>query len=162
MSRVHSVPALAIASLLAFEPAASAGEPTLSQLSWLAGCWTSVDGEPGTGEHWLPLAGESLLGVSRTVQDGKTAFYEFMRIERDAAGRITFFAQPRGAPPSAFPATRITDDAVTFENPAHDFPQRIGYRFAAPGTLHAYIQGEVGGQARREDFHYTRAPCAGE
>lgn len=137
-----------------------AAEVDLARLAWLAGCWSAVGGEPGSGEYWMPPAGGALLGMSRTVQGGRAVFHEFMRIAPDASGRIAFFAQPGGQPPAAFPATRVTADEVVFEAPAHDFPQRIGYRFEPPATLRAFIEGTIDGRQRREDFHFVRGDCA--
>jgi hypothetical protein len=82
----HVLPGVVVA--LAVVLPAGADEPQLAHLSWLAGCWHAVDGEPGTIEQWTPLAGGSLLGVSRTVAAGRTVMYEFMRIAPDAAGDI--------------------------------------------------------------------------
>ena len=100
-----------------------------------------------------------MLGLSRTVDGGATVMYEFMRIARDDSGRLSFFAQPRGVAPAGFPAIRTTPAEVVFENPAHDFPQRIVYRFEAPATLRAQIEGVIDGKTRREDFHFVRGSC---
>lgn len=43
--------------------------------------------------------------------------------------------------------------------PAHDFPQRIVYRFEAPATMRAHIEGVIDGKTRREDFHFVRGSC---
>lgn len=43
-----------------------------------------------------------------------------------------------------------------FENPAVDFPQRIGYRILEDGTLSAWIEGNTDGANRRHDFHFSR------
>ena len=144
---------------LATTLSAGAAEPQFEHLSWLAGCWKSPAGEPGTVEHWTPLAGGTMLGLSRTVDGGATVMYEFMRIARDDSGRLSFFAQPRGVAPAGFPAIRTTPAEVVFENPAHDFPQRIVYRFEAPATLRAQIEGVIDGKTRREDFHFVRGSC---
>ena len=47
--------------------ATSASEASLSQLSWLGGCWNLQGTETGSGEQWMPLAGGSMLGVSRVI-----------------------------------------------------------------------------------------------
>lgn len=138
---------------------AGAAEPQFEHLSWLAGCWKSPAGEPGTIEQWTPLAGGTMLGLSRTVDGGTTVTYEFMRIARGDAGRISFFAQPRGVAPTEFAAIRTTLTEVVFENAAHDFPQRIVYRFEAPATLRAHIEGTIDGKARREEFLFVRSSC---
>ena len=84
--------------------------------------------DAGSVEHWLAPAGASLLGVSRTVRQGRTVGYEFMRIAAGNDGRLAFHAQPSGKPPAAFPVLRQGEREVVFENLEHAFPPRILYR----------------------------------
>ena len=44
--------------------------------------------------------------------------------ERD--GRLAYTAHPAGQPTATF-LSRPSAGQVVFENPAHDFPQRVGY-----------------------------------
>jgi Domain of unknown function (DUF6265) len=53
------------------------------------------------------------------------------------------------------------DSVVIFENTAHDFPQRIGYRKAAGDSLVAWIEGTIEGRSQRVDFLYARVACPG-
>lgn len=48
---------LAVALLLLASLGATARAADISQSAWLGGCWKTETGEPGSGEHWLPLAG---------------------------------------------------------------------------------------------------------
>jgi len=43
-----------------------------------------------------------------------------------------------------------------FENPQHDFPQRISYKLNPDGTLLAAIDGTKAGKIRRVEFPYKR------
>lgn len=115
--------AVAILALAAAVPTqASAGN-----LTWLSGRWCGGAGSERVEEIWLEPNGEHLLGVSRTTKDGQLASFEFLRI--GPGDRVpTYFAQPGGRPPTAFAHTDGGDAWVRFENPAHDFPQRIEYR----------------------------------
>ena len=158
MNMLHQVLSGAVVVFVVALPV-RADEPSLAHLSWLAGCWHAADGEPGTVEQWTPLAGESMLGVSRTVVAGRTVMYEFMRIAPDVAGRVKFFAQPRGVAPTGFPAVSTSLTEVVFENKAHDFPQRVVYRFEAPATLRAHIAGVADGNTHRIDYHFVRGSC---
>lgn len=163
MRRHAHRPALVLAAssvLLAGAPA-QAADADLQQLAWLSGCWRSDDAEAGSVEQWLPLAGASLLGMSRTVRQGRMVAFEFMRIAADPAGTLTFFAQPSGKPATAFPMRSLGDGEVVFEDLAHDFPQRVSYRFVPPARLLASIEGLRGGVLRRIDFPMTRSSCGG-
>ena len=46
---------------------------------------------------------------------------------------------------------------AVFENPAHDFPQRILYWLDGAGALHARIEGPQDGKAVGEEWVWTRA-----
>lgn len=134
-------------------------EASLSQLAWLSGCWSAEGSEAGSGEQWMPLAGASLLGMSRTVRKGKTVAYEFMRITRDSDGNLAFFAQPSGQPPARFPVRSMSDTEVIFENLDHDFPQQVIYRLAAPAQLRASIEGVRNGTVETIEFRMVRVSC---
>ena len=132
----------------------------IARLQWLAGCWASERGEPGSGEQWTAPAGGTMLGTSRTIKGGRTIEYEFVVIRADDDGALAYVAHPSGQPMAAFALARLADREVTFENAAHDFPQRVGYRLDASGkTLLAWIEGTRDGRARRVEFPLVRTPC---
>lgn len=132
----------------------------IARLQWLAGCWASERGEPGSGEQWTAPAGGTMLGTSRTIKGGRTIEYEFVVIREDTEHTLAYVAHPSGQAMTAFALARLADREVTFENPAHDFPQRIGYRLDATGkTLLAWIEGTRDGRARRVEFPLVRTPC---
>ena len=95
---------LLLVALMSFFAAPTQAQPEheLQKLAWLAGCWAPDGAEPGSVEHWLPLAGDTLLGLSRTVKRGRTTGHEFMQIRRNAAGRIEFIATVGEQKPVAF------------------------------------------------------------
>jgi hypothetical protein len=132
----------------------------LASLSWLAGCWASETAEAGSGEQWMPLAGGTMLGVGRTVKNGRTAEYEFLQIRHNAEGKLVYIAKPSGQTEATFTAIQLSDNAVTFENLQHDFPQRIIYRRLADGKLAARIEGLRGGSVRGIDFPMISVSCS--
>lgn len=146
--------------LLLWMGTAGAAGPSVDRLGWLAGCWSIERGEPGSGEQWMVPAGGALLGMSRTVRDGRTVSFEFMRIASNADGTLAFFAQPSGKPAATFALASQSDTSVVFESPRPEFPQRIVYRLEAAGRLNASIEGTRDGVARRIDYPMLRADCA--
>lgn len=133
----------------------------LDQLAWLAGCWSAVGDEAGSGEQWTSPAGGAMLGMSRTIKNGALKTYEFMRIGGAGDGKATFYAQPAGQPAASFSAIKLDATEVVFENLQHDFPQRVIYRYEAPAKLHAAIEGTRNGAVKRIEFPLVRAACAG-
>ncbi|MGI9199880.1 MAG: DUF6265 family protein [Woeseiaceae bacterium] len=129
------------------------------QLHWLSGCWASAGGEAGSGEQWMRPAGGVMLGMNRLVHDGQTVAYEFLRIFENASGSLTYLAAPSGQKSNAFDLVSISATEVVFEDPDHDFPQRIMYRLDDPDNLLARIEGLSKGVPRSVDFPMTRATC---
>ncbi|HSK81340.1 MAG TPA: DUF6265 family protein [Thermoanaerobaculia bacterium] len=145
--------------LIGVAAASPAKAASVSELFWLAGCWASEGAEPGSGEQWMAPAGGTLLGMSRTVKSGKTVAHEFMQIREIAPGRLAFIANPSGQAEASFPMVRLTAAEVVFENPEHDFPQRILYRLEENGLLRGRIEGLSKGQQKGVDFPMRRVPC---
>ena len=156
---MKTLAALLTMSCLGFGASVRADDAQLEQLAWLAGCWSAEGGEPGTVEHWLPLAGGTLIGVSRTVKGGKTIAHEFMQVRRSDAGQIVFIALPSGQSETTFVLKSLDTGSVTFENPAHDFPQRVIYRRTSPDRIVGRIDGVRGGNLQGIDFPLRRIAC---
>ena len=125
-----------------------------SELPWLVGYWLDCDGK-AVSESWMDAGSDTLLGAGLTRGRSRTAF-DFMRIAQAPDGRLTFFAQPQGAAPTPFPMKSQDRAGVVFENPQHDFPQRVIYRREGD-TLHARIEGVDKGQPASADWTYKAA-----
>lgn len=126
----------------------------IGDLAWLAGAWVGTRGAQGAvsiEERWSPPLGGAMLATSRTVSRGAMSAFEFLRIvERDAG--LVYIAQPNGAAPTEFTLVELGANRAVFENPRHDFPQRIVYERAANGDLSASIGHRKGGRPRRFQF----------
>lgn len=143
------------ALLVSMAMACLAGEArTDTDVGFMAGHWCGIDDGALVEEVWLPPQGGELHGLSRTVRDGRVVGFEFLRIApRD--GVPAYLAQPQGRPPTAFKRTASGANWVRFENPAHDFPQRIEYRREG-AALHAVVSGPGdGGKATAIRYDYT-------
>jgi hypothetical protein len=135
--------------------APAAEQQTVDDLAWLAGCWSMPRPDGLTEEHWMQPAGGTMFGMNRTVRAGRTVEFEFLQIAM-VDGRLALLARPSGQAPATFPIKSIAAHEVVFEDPDHDFPQRIIYRLGDDGSLHARVEGEVDGQVRGIDFPYRR------
>jgi hypothetical protein len=113
-------------------------DPKLEDLSWMAGHWTGSSDGWQIEEIWLAPGGGVMLGMHRDAK-GEKASFEFLRIAQTAEG-IVYLAQPGGRPPTPFKLTEATATRAVFENPKHDFPQRILYTLR-DGQLCARVEG---------------------
>ena len=130
-----------------------------TDLAWMAGCWQSLAGEPGSGEHWSPPAGGTLIGSGRTIKDSKTVAHEFLVIKETDDGGLVYVAAPAAQTGTVFFLSLLREKEVIFENPQHDFPQRIMYRLHESGKLLARIEGIIEGKPKGLDFPMTPVAC---
>ena len=131
----------------------------VDQLAWMTGSWSMEAGSTIIEEHWTHVAGESLLGTSRTIRGGKMVAFEFLRIVTRTDG-IYYIAQPSGRPGTEFKLTRITDGEVVFENPEHDFPQWIRYQRISSDAMRADVKGTTSKGPRSLTFEFSRMESA--
>jgi hypothetical protein len=129
---------------------------TIDDLSWMAGYWLSCEGGREVSETWSDPRGGLMAGVTVTVGRSGQGSLEFTRIW-PVGERLAFLAQPSGVPATVFPLIEATANRAVFENPDHDFPQRIVY--AREGdTLTGRIEGTADGQAQSMTWTYRAAP----
>lgn len=150
---------LALVASVCAAAQAQSNSADLARLAWLGGCWKAANGEAGSEEYWMPAAGDTMMGMGRTVKQGKTVTHEFMQIRVGADGVLSFVAHPAGQRSAAFAMLRLTDNEVVFENAQHDFPQRVAYKLEADGKLAARIEGMRNGSLRVIDFPMGRVSC---
>jgi hypothetical protein len=116
-----------IAAALAFLLMAQSPPLTIvDDLAWLSGQWQTADGN--TEESWTAPRGGIMLGVGRTTRNGAVREYEFLRLQAGADGVPVYWGSPNGATPVGFRLSQAGPSSATFDNPAHDYPQRIRYR----------------------------------
>ena len=136
------------------QPARAASVETVK---WMAGCWSSSAAGDDTHEYWFAAGADAMIGIGRTVKGGQLASYEHMVIRGTPAG-LAFIATPSGQREATFIASRASATGVTFENPAHDFPQRVIYRLEKD-SLRARVEGTQNGKVRGFDVQYRRIAC---
>ncbi len=132
---------------------------TIGDLAWLSSCWMAAGQDAGSGEHWMPPAGGTMIGMSRSVRDGKTVAFEFIRIVEQEDGGLEFIASPSGQKTTSFAMVSLGDREVVFGNSDHDFPQRIIYRLTSDEDLLGRIEGTIDGEERAVDFPMKRIDC---
>ena len=127
---------------------------------WIAGCWAGSRGAERFSERWIVADGNTLLGVAHTLKGSTLSAFEFLRIVV-RGDELVYIAQPGGAPPTEFVAAPAdqSPSAITFANPKHDFPKRVGYRMPGPDALTAWIDGGADGKAPRIEFVMSKANC---
>ena len=154
-----AVSIVAIVIVVADAYAMRAQQPTgIARVGWMQGCWETSSPQRTIDEQWMSPRGGSMLGMSRTVRDGRLVEHELM-ILSERGDQLAYEAHPSGQNPATFLSSRIEPSLVVFENSAHDFPQRIGYERKGPDSLTAWVEGPQNGRTRRIEYAYQRAQC---
>jgi hypothetical protein len=159
--RLSIVPAsiLGVVVFVVSARATSAQQPAgIARVAWMQGCWETSSPQRTIDEQWMAPRGGSMIGMSRTVRDGRLVEHELM-ILSERGDQLAYEAHPSGQKTAVFLSTALTASTVVFENPAHDFPQRIGYERTSADSLTAWVEGPQNGRTRRIEFAYQRAPC---
>ena len=141
-------------ALLLFSLPALAQTPRVASLDWMTGTWThEAKGERVT-ESWIGPANGMMVAANLTAgADGKR-FHEFLRIADTDEG-FSYYASPGGRAPEEFKLKELGERRVVFENPAKEFPRRILY-WRDGEALMARVEGTIKGEARAEEWRFTR------
>jgi inorganic pyrophosphatase len=140
--------------------AASAGSVSIADAAWLTGCWRMAAGRHEMEEQWMAPAGDAMLGMNRSLRDGEFRGYELLILTtRD--GRLVYEAHPSGQQPAEFVSTTVDETELVFENPSHDFPQRLEYRLAGPDSIMVEVFAAVADGEPAFTVPLARIACGG-
>jgi hypothetical protein len=157
-AQMYSCCAIVLPLLLSASAVAVQAEPAPKandvQLDWLVGAWCLQDTSAQTRETWLPKVGAAWFGLSHTQRDGQLRSFEYLRIAPQGS-TLAYLAQPGGRPPTRFELTDHGQDWVRFENPQHDFPQRIEYRRTGDALVAEIAGPDQTGATKVIRFPYT-------
>lgn len=144
-------------ALLLASPAAAQNR-TLAELHWLAGCWERARPTSRMVELWTPAVNSVMTGTSYSVTD--TSQRELEQLRLFARGdTLIYEAHPSTQKMNEFRSTKISAQEIVFEDPEHDFPQKITYRRVGADSLIAITEGDRAGRAQPVTFAFKRAPC---
>ncbi|WP_313319117.1 DUF6265 family protein [Stenotrophomonas sp.] len=130
----------------------------VSSLGWLLGDWqrTGLAADRSGSEQWRRQA-DALVGEGRSYRQGKLQFEERLRIIEDG-GLLYYVADVPGNPaPVRFGLVEQGDQSAVFENPQHDYPQRIAYRREG-----RQLTATVSGGTREQVFQFTLSAQAAD
>lgn len=125
----------------------------------MSGCWAGANGDERFEEIWMKPDSGSVLGVSRTIKNGKTVFTEYVQV-RAEGGEIVMHVQLRLAGKTTpFKLVHADGKEAVFANPDHDFPQRIIYKMVGADGLFARVEGPRNGRVAATNYPMKRTSC---
>lgn len=132
---------------------------SIQELSWMTGAWKGEHEGIKMEEVWTSPQGGTMLGLHRDLFPSGKVFFEFMRIVETPEG-VSFLASPAGRQATKFAMLECSDKRVVFDNPTHDYPQKVGYWLDVQGYLHARIAGWDKGQAKKAEWVWLPSDLA--
>ncbi len=114
---------------LAFISIEKTGDKVFDQLYRLEGKWIMKTKKGAIGEEWIKIDKDYLQNRGFMIRGNDTFTTERVALKNTAAGIFytSTVEDQNNRQPIAFRLTAAQDDTFVFENPQHDFPQRIIY-----------------------------------
>ncbi|HMS64607.1 MAG TPA: DUF6265 family protein [Ignavibacteria bacterium] len=131
-------------------------ENNFLKLLWITGQWEGIQGSGIYHEEWEKISDSELKGKAYMIKKGEIINNELLKIHEEADG-IYYTADVSHNPsPVSFKLTEITDSSFIFENPEHDFPQKISYVNENDVKLKAVVEAVVNGKLKKIEFDLRR------
>lgn len=130
----------------------------MNELQQLTGTWRMQTAKRTIYESWQKAGSTSMLGRSFFIRGTDTVVMENIELsqkEKDIY-YIPIVSNQNGGQPTSFKLVSSANKTFVFENPEHDFPQRVIYHLVSKDSVHAWIEGKNKGKDARSDFYYSR------
>lgn len=128
---------------------------SLDNLKFMEGPWEADRGSGVSQETWMPPAGGTMLGLSRTLREGRTTFTEFLKIEEKDGKLILTICQKLGGPAMTLIAGKVSPSEVVFEPVDDPNKATVTYRLVEK-ELHATVAGIREGEPYKIEFKFKR------
>lgn len=130
-------------------------ETQLKQLEWLLGGWNRVNSPAGKSgfEYWQRHGDGQWHGRGISMKGADTTFVEVLKIVVEKEKLFYVADVPGNNKPVYFEITSVGEGFFICENPTHDFPKRIEYRYDGK-----QIRARVSAGAQGMDYVFERRP----
>ncbi|TDE02252.1 DUF6265 family protein [Flavobacterium sandaracinum] len=122
--------------------------------NWLLGNWENKAVDGTLTEYWKKVNDSTFQATSYFIKEKDTLHFESITLQQKGEV-LTYTATVKGQNndnPVAFKLTGETEKQMVFENPKHDYPQKISYTQINADSLVAKISGIQQGKPSSEQF----------
>jgi hypothetical protein len=131
---------------------------SIAQAKWLIGSWKNQSAKTLDIETWKKLNDSTFVGGSYSLAGTDTVSSEHIRLEQHA-GKLYYIPTVKNqnnGKAVTFTLTSANQKQLVFENPEHDFPQKITYTQITKDSLLAEISGLRKGKLKAIQFPMKR------
>ncbi len=132
--------------------------PLLQKAAWLLGSWKGVAGQGVSIERWYKQDDSTYAGMGLFIKGNVTLSQESIKLVQTGKD-LYYIPTVKGQnndQPVTFKLISATDKQLVFENPQHDFPQKIMYSLVTSDSLVAVISGVEKGKEHAVSFPMLR------
>jgi len=131
---------------------------SLQKANWILGKWENQSEKGILVENWVQLNDSTLHGESYFIVENDTVFAESIQLaeRHELLNYVVTVEGQNLSKPVSFIQTKASSKQLVFENPTHDYPQKIIYNRVGNDSLVAEISGIDGKKARKEVFRLKR------
>jgi hypothetical protein len=129
---------------------------TLKNLEWIVDTWQQETSRGPMFETWKIINDSLWKGKAYRLIESDTMILETLSIEIKGDNIYYIPVVPHNEGAVYFKQIEQSGDKVIFENPEHDFPQRIIYSKMFDDSLHVQIEGIKMGVESERNFYFKR------
>jgi hypothetical protein len=124
------------------------------EFGWLIGTWKLKD--KSVYETWTVAEDKKTLqGISFRIKDGDTTVMEKIRFTYDGNNYHYIPDVPQNAVPIDFKLTQHNSQGFVAENPQHDFPKLIRYKFLRKENGE-YMEASIEGNGKVIPYYFEK------
>jgi hypothetical protein len=130
----------------------------IKKADWLIGNWENTSPDGILTENWKKVNDSTFNAASYFIKGKDTLHFESIILAQKGE-TLTYSPTVKGQNEGksvAFPSSSESDKQLVFENPKHDYPQKITYTKGTNNTLTAEITGKLNGKLTIERFIMTK------
>lgn len=131
----------------------------LQKANWLLGEWEKTDSLGTLKEIWTRQDDSTFVGQSYYIQNYKDTLHnEQIELMQDGE-HLIYTATVEGENNDTsilFQMTKDEDSLLVFENPKHDYPQKIQYKLIKNGSIVATISGKQKKKMSSESYRMKK------
>lgn len=131
----------------------------LEKMNWLVGQWENKIPQGLLTEVWTKDNDSTFSGKSYFIKEQKDTIHYETIVLRQVKDDLIYQATVKGQnndEPVDFKLTSDTDNNFVFENPKHDYPQKIVYKKVKDNSLVATISGLQQGKQSSESYPMSK------
>jgi Domain of unknown function (DUF6265) len=158
MKNIYTLAFVALLTIVSCKKTENSAKDKIKTADWLIGNWENQLEQGTLSESWEKANDSTFNGKSFFIKDKDTLNNETIVLSQK--GNDLFYIPvvqgQNNNEPVIFKMTKADAKQLIFENPKHDFPQKISYTKITNDSIVAAISGVVNGKTEGESYPMKR------